>query len=255
MLNRNTLLLVFVYFLLILTSNTAMSKEKVSIFPDNDLWMQDCPECKSDTGISQKTFNEIIDAANDIYQPIAEANNETLTINKNWSDSTVNANCYRGNGGVEINMYGGLARREEIVAEGFVLVLCHELSHAYGGAPYIRPTTKMSAEGQADYMATKDCAKKVFKKLNPPGLSLAPTKYIGEACKYNHVCVSSLVGGMSLGNLLSTLSQDAAPDYETPDPTIVPKTLLSYPATTQCRLDSYHNGALGKDRPLCWFKP
>ena len=239
-------------FLVTLLSFNAFSK--TSFMPENNLWQEDCLYCKSVNGVDQAVFEKIIDIAKNIYQPLADSNKETLTINKNWEDPTVNANCMRYNGEVTINMYGGLARRSEVTAEGFTLVLCHELSHAYGGAPYIRPSTKMSAEGQADYMATFECAKKVFQEMNPQGLGMEPTQYMIDSCQGSRPCLSSLVGGQSLGNLLSVLSNDPTPDYQTPDPTIVPKTLTSYPETTQCRLDTYFAGALRLKRPACWFK-
>lgn len=243
----------FIFLILVITLSFN-SFAKTNFMPENDLWKEDCLYCKAINGLDQQTFESIIDVAYEIYKPRAEANKESLTINKNWEDSTVNANCMRYNGAVTINMYGGLARRAEVTPEGFTLVLCHELSHAYGGTPYIRPATKMSAEGQSDYMATFDCAKKVFKEINANGLGMDPTKFMIDTCKGNYTCLSSLVGGQSLGNLLSVLSEETAPNYETPDPTIVPKTLLSYPATTQCRLDTYFAGALSLKRPACWFK-
>lgn len=227
---------------------------KTSFMPENDLWKEDCLSCKTNYGLDQKTFEKIIDVAYVIYKPLADTNNELLRINKNWTDATVNANCMRSGGLVTVNMYGGLARRVEVTAEGFALVLCHELSHAYGGAPYIRPTTRMSAEGQSDYMATLECGKKVFKELNLDASTMEPTEFMVNTCNGDQICLSSLIGGQSLGNLLSVLSKHPTPNYETPDPTIVPKTLTSYPATTQCRLDSYFAGTMNLVRPACWFK-
>lgn len=257
---KNALLLVILSFFFIAISSHAVepsnnSKQIISNFaPDNDLWMEDCLDCKTN-GLDQVTFEKIIDVAVKIYKPLADNNNESLTVNKKWTDATVNANCLRSGGSVTVNMYGGLARRTEVTEEGFTLVLCHELSHAYGGTPYIQVPNRMSAEGQADYMSTFDCAKKVLKELKLPSYGSVPTSYMEKVCGSNEICLASLVGGQSLGNLLAVLSKKPIPDYETPDPLVTPKTLTSYPATVQCRLDTYHNGALGMPRPLCWFKP
>lgn len=259
---RNAILLViFSFFFIAFSSHSSETAKFNNNFyeksiPDNDLWKQDCLNCKSrSTGIDEQIFSKIIDIAYDLYLPLADADKEMLVINKNWEDSTVNASCSRMWGTVEIKMYGGLARREEITVEGFTLVLCHELSHAYGGLPYIMAYNKMSAEGQADYMATFECAHKVFKELGAPGLGMDPTQYMVNICNGDILCLSSLVGGQSLGNLLATIKKVEMPNYETPDPTVVTKTILTYPDTIQCRLDTYHNGTLGKDRPLCWYKP
>ena len=216
-------------------------------------------------GITQAQFEAVIAAVHSVYDQKAKLNGETLQINDNWDDPTVNANCMRHDGLVEINMYGGLARRPEVSTEGFALVLCHELSHAYGGLPYVQIYSKMSAEGQADYAGAKDCLKAVLPVLdNAPqevmGM-LNPETYEAEQCgarfdetsaSYS-VCVRQFSAAKSLGNLLSTLNRETVPNFETPDPTVVKKTLTSYPATTQCRLDTYNNGILGLARPKCWF--
>lgn len=227
--------------------------------PENDLWMEDYFE-KSNSG--EEMFYQVIEAAEIVYGPIAEAFGDTsLTINKRWSDSTVNANVSRYFGSVTINMYGGLFRRPETTIEGFTLVLCHELGHAYGGYPYLSEWRKLSAEGQADYAGAKDCMSKVLTVLKMDGFEAEPTGFIEDTCfnafkekEKQQNCVRSLVGGQSLGTLLATISEGVVPNYETPDPLVVEETLLSYPATVQCRLDTYLRGTLLLDRPACWFK-
>ena len=225
---------------------------------ENDLWMEDG---KSDNSIvTEEMFNRIIDIGYEIYKPFADANNESLRINNKWSDSTVNANCSRFFGSVTINMFGGLARRPEVNPEGFALVLCHELAHAYGGRPYISAWRKMSAEGQADYYGAMECHHQVMDALELEGYDIEPTAYMEATCEENFegdragICIRDLVGGQSLGHLLSVIPEEAIPNYETPDPTVVDRTLTSYPETVQCRLDTYFNGSLGKNRPACWFK-
>lgn len=227
---------------------------------DNDLGQYDKADAPSN--MDKATFMAIIEAAKKVYDPIAKQNNEKLTINARWDDGTVNANCRRGWGNVTINMYGGLARRPEVTPDGFALVLCHELGHAYGGAPYIQEWTKMSAEGQADYYGAKDCMKAIVDLIAYDSRFDAATPYMEEKCaaaftadtnEYKS-CIRRLQAGQSLGSLMSTIMEEATPDYETPDPTEVPSTLTSYPDTVQCRLDTYHNGVLGLVRPRCWFK-
>jgi len=230
-----------------------------SSLPENDLWMEDYFE---KSGGGEETFNRVIDAAMLVYKPIAEEfGDSSLRINKKWNDSTVNANCSRFFGRVTINMFGGLFRRPETTTEGFALVLCHELSHAYGGAPYIRAWQKLSAEGQADYAGAMDCMHKVMDVLKLEGYEVEPTEFMSTTCSSSfeeverqELCERSLMGGQSLGSLLSTIKEEQLPDYETPDDTVVEDTLLSYPETVQCRLDTYLNGTLQLERPACWFK-
>lgn len=220
---------------------------------NNDLWMEDNVNLVNN--MDEALFNKIIDIAKEIYAPIAEEWKETLNINALWSDATVNANVTRdGQGWVEINMYGGLARRNEVIPLGFGLVLCHELNHLYGGLPYINVELKMGAEGQADYSGAGWCLKNITEKL-VDSTQIDVTPYMTKTCKGDNICVQQLAAGNSLGKLLAVLNKEKVPNFETPDKTIVKKTNTSYPKTTQCRLDSYFNGTIGKDRPLCWYHP
>lgn len=252
---RNFILLAS-FFVMFVSCNVPQTLDH-SWVEDNDLWQED--DLYGGKGITEEQFKNAIELGHLFYDPIAEQNNESLTINGNWTDSTVNANCSRNpfGGGVTINMYGGLARREEVNLEGFVLVLCHELGHAYGGLPYIQTWTRMSAEGQADYIGAKECQKKVIGKMLDTSFATPP--YVQEKCDEvfggnSEVCVRQMSGAQSLGNLLAVLKKVDPPSFETPDPTVVDKTELSYPKTIQCRLDTYHNGILNGKRPACWFK-
>jgi hypothetical protein len=221
---------------------------------DNDLWMEDNIDFV-DNGMTEELFNKIIDIGKEIYAETAKEWNETLIVNPLWTNSTINANASRdGNGWTEINMYGGLSRRSEVIPIGFALVLCHELNHLYGGTPYIDVELKMSGEGQADVSGAGWCLKNIVEKLNDT-TKIDITDYMKKVCNNDSVCIQQLAGGNSLGTLLSVLNKEKIPNYETPDKTIVKKTNTSYPRTTQCRLDSYHNGTLGLERPKCWFKP
>lgn len=238
----------------------AFAESKQTFMPENDLWKEDSL-LYSAGKVSQELFNDIIRAGVDVYTPVAVQKGEKLVINARWTDATVNANCCRGckRNEVTVNMYGGLARREEIIPEGFALVLCHELGHAYAGRPYIADLQQMSAEGQSDFYSTSRCYNEIAKKVPELQQEMEHPKYVKETCeakfeKNSKDCMHALEGGLSLGNLLAALTKEPAPQFETPDPTVVTRTQLSYPATVQCRLDSYHNGALDMVRPACWFK-
>ncbi len=230
-----------------------------SFVEDNDLWKQDGMFEKEN--MTQEEFDIIIDNAYAVYAPLAEAKGEHLEIAHLWNDSTVNANCSNMGGTIHVNMYGGLARRPEITRDGFALVLCHELGHAFAGAPYANPVFQLSAEGMADYYGAGTCLTKVLPTLAQDS---APTEtdYIRARCTEKHgsdtngyqACLRQFSAGQALGNLLSVVKKQPVPNFETPDPTVVPKTLGSYPATVQCRLDTYRAGALEQPRPACWFK-
>lgn len=224
--------------------------------PPNDLHLQD--NLYAEEGITEDSFTRIIQAGREAYEPLAAINGERLVIHALWSNPTVNANCCRGckQNEVTVNMFGGLARRKEVGETGFAIVLCHELSHAYGGTPYIDAIYKMSAEGQSDYMATKECMSEIYKRV--PELQERQAKYapfIEKNCsEENLLCRNSLVGAKNLSNLLAFYTEDKLPEYETPDQTVVTRTEVSYPKTVQCRLDTMVAGVFAISRPKCWYK-
>jgi hypothetical protein len=230
-----------------------------NFMPENDLNLQDCLTCETAKGgVTREVFNKIVEAGKKAYAAEAKNNNEKLVINALWFNSTVNANCCRGckTNEVTVNMYGGLARRSEVTPEGFALVLSHELNHAYGGTPYYPDSDRMSAEGQADYAGAKEAYYRLAKLVPELRKDIDAGSFIKEKCATNPNridCEHALLAGLSLGELLSVLSNEKKPQYETPDPTIVKETLTSYPDTVQCRVDTYLAGALNKERPACWF--
>lgn len=225
--------------------------------PENELWREDCVACEANT-MTEAIFNKIVDAGRKAYASKAANNNEQLIINARWTDATVNADCSRYNGRVTVNMYGGLARRREISIEGFALVLGHELSHAYGGAPYYPNSQKMSGEGQSDYVSAKTAYGLIAPYASDLRQTIPVAAFVANACKNKKSlaytdCVHTLEGGKTLGALLAVLSGEPVPRYETPDTSVVSKTETSYPNTVQCRVDSYLAGVLNKARPSCWF--
>ena len=149
-------------------------------------------------------------------------------------------------------MYGGMARRPEVMPLSFALVLCHELNHLYGGSPYIQPQTRMSAEGQADFGGAGFCLQKMAENLYDNS-TIPASSYLTRVCRGSGYCLKKMDGALGLGKLLSKLSGEGEPNYETPDRTIVSTTTLSYPKYIQCRIDTYHNGILGIQRPRCWY--
>jgi hypothetical protein len=94
------------------------------------------------------------------------------------------------------------------------------------------------------------------------------------------LCKRIAMAGKSLADLLGSLRNSAPTDFDKPDTAVVSETYNMHPAS-QCRLDTYFQGALcdkriseelsNKDpvagtcnrsegyetgvRPLCWYKP
>ena len=146
-------------------------------------------------------------------------------------------------------MFGGLARRSEVTADGFALVICHELGHHLAGFPFVQSWA--SNEGQSDYFATQSCARLLWgDQLEKNALSrneipqypkaLCDEKWTDE--NEQNLCYRNMLAGHSLATLLGALGRQI-PNFDTPDSSIVDSTDHSHPKA-QCRLDTYMAGAL-----------
>lgn len=263
---------------------------KEGILPEND--MNISVNAKRFGGITEEQFNSIIDDVEGLYSPIVANLGGKLKVVRNWGDGTVNAYAQRSGSTWMVSMFGGLARHETITEDGFALVICHEIGHHIGGAPkkasaWSNPWA--SNEGQADYFATLKCLRRVWQSDDNTSIiaGLNAPKTLTDACKNQWgespdyaICVRGGMAGDSVARLFADLRQQAPSKFETPDTKIVGRTDDNHPAT-QCRLDTYFQGALcevsmNEDvetasevtgtchgtlghkiglRPLCWFKP
>ncbi|MES2529382.1 MAG: hypothetical protein V4598_20000 [Bdellovibrionota bacterium] len=258
--------------------------------PENNLKIS--VDAKRVGGITEAQFNAVIDEVEGIYSPIVSQEGGQLKVVRNWTDGTVNAYAQQVGKEWRVSMFGGLARHETITPDGFALVVCHELGHHIGGAP--RKTSAWASpwasnEGQADYFATLKCLRRVWNDEDntsvvasmeiPAELSAkCSAAFSGEEAS---ICIRGGMAGMSVARLFQVLASGTVePKFETPSTKVVTKTDDNHPAT-QCRLDTYFQGALCEKsfnenvdaksevtgtchgstghtqglRPLCWFKP
>ncbi|MBL7664681.1 MAG: hypothetical protein JNM93_06075 [Bacteriovoracaceae bacterium] len=237
--------------------------------PQNTLWIEADQKSRF-TGIDEAQFNAVISEIEAVYAPIIASRGGTLQINRKWTDGTVNANASRSGSTYVVNMYGGLARHKAITADGFALVLCHEIGHHIGGAPTyssgagggwgggsnsdrnIVGNAWASNEGQSDYFATAKCFRNVYGSQDNSAYVNAETpEYVAKTCKASFpnsddykLCVRSSAGGQSLANLFKDLRNLQVPvTFQTPDTKVVTKTYDGHPQP-QCRLDTYFRGTI-----------
>ncbi|MBI5240301.1 MAG: hypothetical protein HY926_07490 [Elusimicrobia bacterium] len=255
--------------------------------PENDMkipvWM------KGAGGLTEAQYNEVMDRLEGIYSPIVKSKGGVLRINRLWEDATVNSSAQRQGRYYVLNMYGGLARHQAITQDGETLVACHEMMHHLGGAPKIADDWA-SNEGQADYAADLKCMRLMFSSPGTRGFTrmATPDPVASQACKQTYkdkqeaaLCLRIATAGMSVSELFKDLRKEPKdPSYDTPDPAVVEETDDDHPGT-QCRLDTYFQGALCTQpvskplsdadpakgactasqgyrvglRPLCWYKP
>lgn len=282
--------LILFFSLLICSPGIANAEGKVKwIIEENSLRFP--VENKASGGISEQQFNKVIDDVEALYAPIVSRMGGKLSVARLWTDATANANATRMGSNWKINMYGGLARHPSITMDGFYLVLCHELGHHIGGSPKIVNFLSRwaSNEGQSDYFSTLKCLRNVFLNDNNAKVvkSLKIPAFLSDACVKAHpnkedqmICQRSGMAGVSVAGFFASVRNQKEPQFDTPDMKIVTKTNDSHP-DTQCRLDTYFQGALCEKlfsedvsqadevqgtchsstgqkiglRPLCWFKP
>lgn len=254
-----------------------------TFMPENDLSRYDSIDAASN--VTEQQFHDVLGEVERFYQPIVKAHGGELVFVNDWDDPTVNAYSSRQGNVWRVNMFGGLARRQEITPDGLALVACHEMGHQVGGWPYVQGWA--ANDGQSDYFATLSCAKELWKdqhEKNKDALALIPP-YPKKLCDDAHqldeardLCYRTALASKSLADLLSGNQAK----YETPDKRVVSRTEPYHPQG-QCRLDTYLAGALCptvfiKDkipaterdsapsvclqkregfgfRPRCWFKP
>jgi len=221
-----------------------------SILPPNDLDKQDNPTIMAN--MTEAEFNGIVDEVVSAYKGIAQGHGATLTANKLWTNTTVNASANQDGNNWVINMYGGLARRPEVTPDGFAMVVCHELGHHLGGFPFYGNADWASSEGQSDYFATQVCSRKIWKDDLLVNAEFADAVTPAEKTKCDgswrgvddrNLCYRTVAAGKSLATLLSALNSGGVPKTETPDTRQVTTTEVQHPQA-QCRLDTYLAGAL-----------
>ena len=242
-------------------------KKNCDFIPENNLYIPADFESLAG-GLDQKTFDGVINKVGAFYTPIVAKQGGTLKINHLWTDGTVNANATRSGKSWVVNMYGGLARHGRVTADGFTLVLCHELGHHLGGFPKIGGSLGGSAwaanEGQADYFSTMKCARRVWENDDNEAVvnSLIIPQVVKNKCstqlksqKEILLCERSSMAGLTLGLLLWDLSNGSntnptstgsakspEPKFETPSTAVVSATDNAHPKA-QCRVDTYFNGS------------
>ncbi len=271
---------------------TTTNSQTISFMPENDQYINIYNKNVSD--ITEEIFNQTLNRIEQIYAPIVGSLNKNLSIERDWTDGTVNAYAQQQGRIWTIHMFGGLARHSTVTQDGFALVACHEMGHHLGGLPKKRiffGSSWAACEGQADYFGVTKCLKRYFE--NEDNLQIVSQMniplYIRERCEYefsnpNEIakCARGAMAGLSIGRLFEDLLDLENPiNFSTPDTSVVSRTNVSGYPKVQCRLDTYLQGSLcNKDplinpssytihkgycsrqegynagaRPLCWFKP
>lgn len=235
-------------------------------------------------GISETTYDQILDRVEDVYQPIVKkSHGAKLKVRHLWTHPAVDASSRGGDPrSWSITLYGGFARHPNMTAEAFALAACHEIGHLLGGFPR---NYDASSEGAADYFATLKCLRRVMPSDQPlrevdPAVRQACAGVFPEGSRRNQCEIGSMAGLAFAVFMQETDNVPRRPSFTTPDTSLTSQAYRT-PPTAQCRLDTFFQGALcAKDvdeplsdagpgpgactseegftvglRPACWFAP
>lgn len=244
---------------------------------------------KENPTMTESRFHEMIDAAVSVYQAetLGLRINDGKTVQdprdpkivlasiQRWDDPTVNASAGQPRKGAwEVTFYRGLATRMEFSDEGpaldgdgFMVVICHEIGHHFGGYPFIHHWGRapLTVEGNADYFATAKCLRRIWhperdkNRLATAKLAkmkdAAQSKMIRDLCNSNwkaeadiHLCYRISLAGLAtamLWNHLETIRDGTNESISvlTHDLTFTDTIQQGHPPA-QIRLDTYISGAL-----------
>lgn len=229
------------------------------LFPHNRLKIPvDKTKSITTEGLSEFQFKEVIDRFSKSASEI-EGIGGFLKVNALWDSEKVNAKAYKEKDSYIIDVYGGLARFPQMSEEVLNLVLCHELGHHLGGAPFTSIGGDVSTEGQADYFSTTKCFKKTVSEKSQAEPKVIESEIIKNICKrFSNVELTSCYESLKASETLTQIYDSVAPKKIYPalskkDQTVVNRTNFGYPSN-QCRLDTLVSGAVDDKRPECWYK-
>ncbi len=246
--------------------------------------------------VDRGSFDDIIATIFGLYaEPISQRDRE-LIINKRWDSEEENATSWltesfdqekgRVRRILEIELSGGLARHPMLNRDAYALVVCHEVGHHIGGAPF---ALGYSAEGQADYFAATKCMKRYLRAAGYEQHYTAPLPpRLEAACAASYpatdeqaICRRTILAGLILSRWFAHTREAAPTRLIGHDPDRPQSTLVHGYPSPQCRLDTFVAGALcnidersgfSEDdpspgactqaagyadgaRPRCWFNP
>lgn len=224
---------------------------QATFMPPNDLHLEDDLHRK-DANMTEAEFNEILQRGRDVFTSIVKLHGAELRIEGEWTSPLVSAFAKKANRETIwiVKMYGGLARRPEISADGFTMILCHELGHHLAGH-YFYPWKKgISVEGQADYYSTHACTRELWKdeitknemyrnNVDPYVKKLCDASWVEE--NDQNMCYRAAIAGLGMTQFLAR-NEAKKPAFHTPSKVRKKYTVRRHPAP-QCRLDTLLAGA------------
>lgn len=150
---------------------------------------------------------------------------------------------------IAVKVFGGMIRIPEMTEDILAAVMCHEIGHVIGGAPYqdILGAEWTSVEGQSDFFAASKCLPQYFQKLQP--------ELTKEQLRQKIVLAG--FGFFLISQKYATPNQVPVSLEKTAPEVATELNRRSYPSD-QCRVDTFKAGAACLTEatcraPVCWL--
>lgn len=178
-----------------------------------------------------------------LFQKELTALGSPLVLDAQWESPYFGAGVSFYNEEFRLMILGGTTRIKGMSLDAYAAVVCHEIGHIIGGAPYqtITGAEWSSSEGQADFFAASVCLPRYFasKKEN----SQVMAKRIEGA-------------GFDMMNSFKDFDSNANADEKklvrhVVNVTKTKETLINKYPSIQCRYETFRNPS---KRAACWFK-
>lgn len=231
-------------------------------------------------GLAESAFGRAVFITQATYQ----SQFQKMGLGFQWTtdDKVTVADIQIRNSSVFLRVSPKLMNSKQLSQDDWQMILCHEVGHILGGAPYTWTNQddggEYSAEGQADYFAASKCLRTLWtdKAQNADAITSLTKEFTTEiktrGCRSNQ-CVRIVA---TADHLLSALSPDESFSVSRRSQDKVSET-QTFPVSSpaQCRLDTMIAGALCEidpsvpfssnnqrdgacvdgpgARPACWF--
>lgn len=219
--------------------------------------------------VSYEEFLELKRVTHLVFEELRPSEKHILFVNKQpsetmerfwWDLDTVNASFFKMEMGDEfwhhITVFGGFAKQPFMTADALAVTICHEIAHGLGGEPF--KESGSTAEGQADYFATKTCLPLFFKYYTAQTNIVGDIEYIEDLCSREDqrddrdYCVRSMNALKGDIEFFRMTGEESFYDQASPFIEDEFNHGSTYYPTAQCRIDIMIHGILNLERPRCF---
>lgn len=212
------------------------------------------PFAKAD---SMSWQNEVIEEVRSFYGNQTKEIQFQILVNP--ADESAVASADIVNGIYRVVLAEGLLKNPRLNPDSMRMILCHEFGHHFGGAPRRSPPLEWdgpiapdgqsfeSSEGQADYYAASFCFRQLVSGKMHDWKDSRISPILKSRCEKNRVidsdeakiCARTALAGFDM----LRLNFDFNIGFDSPDKSVVAKTITEIYPSRQCRLDTFVAGA------------